>query len=622
MCSMVNVTIRDSYYSTVLALVPYGVSRGVPHLVLYFYIDKLKRHCIITLMRNATFFTHPVPVWQRRYEALRAFFVERVPTQLVAERFGFSPGYVRLLCHQFRHGKIDLSEIPQQGQIARHKVSSETRNKIIAWRKQRLSAGEIVELLSEEGVELSVRTVERVLAEEGFPKLPRRTRLKLGLTVRGAQVPERSELLASLGQLEGQRLESTGAGIFLFTPFIAQLGLHEVVQAADLPGNKVIAAINYFLSFLALKLLGSERYAHVGEHAFDPALGLFAGVNVLPKCTALSTYSYSLDEVHLTRLQKAFVQRSSRLGLYDGATINLDFHTVPHYGDQSVLEEHWAGARGRVMKGALTLFAQDAQSKLLLYTAADILKEEADDQVLAFLSFWKRVRRGVKPTLIFDSKFTSYENLSKLNQQGIKFITLRRRGHKLIKELEKIDSWKRITIPHEKRKYPNPLIHESYIALRGYDGMVRQIVMRGNGHEKPAFIITNDQVASVELIVGNYARRWRVENGIAEAVKFFHLNALSSPILVKVHFDIVMTMIADTLYCRLAQNLRGFEACDAPKLYRDFVKGKGEVAIKEGSITVTYPRRAHNPILRAVPWQRLPQKIPWLNEAPIRFDFR
>jgi len=619
---MVIITIRHYNYFTILAIVALGLSHARVNLVLCFYIDKYNRHCIITMMRDATFFTKPGPVWQRRYEALRAFFVERLPTQLVAERFGFSPGYVRLLCHQFRHGKIDLSEIPQQGQPVRHKVSSETRNKIIDWRKQRLSAGQIVELLSEDGVDLSVRTVERVLAEEGLPRLPRRTRLKLGLTVRGAQVPERSELLVSIGQLEGQRLESTGAGIFLFTPFIAQLGLHEVVQAAGLPGNKVIAAINYFLSFLALKLLGSERYAHVGEHAFDPALGLFAGLNVLPKCTAMSTYSYSLDEVHLTRLQQAFVQRSARLGLYDGTTINLDFHTVPHYGDQSVLEEHWAGARGKVMKGALTLFAQDAQSKLLLYTAADILKEEADDQVLAFLSFWKRVRRGVKPTLIFDSKFTSYENLSKLNQQGIRFITLRRRGHKLIKELEKIDAWKRITIPHEKRKYPNPLIHESTIAMRGYDGMIRQIVMRGNGHEKPAFIITNDQAAPVELIVGNYARRWRVENGIAEAVKFFHLNALSSPILVKVHFDIVMTMIADTLYCRLAQNLRGFEACDAPKLYRDFVKGKGEVVVKEGSITVTYPRRAHNPILRAVPWQRLPQKIPWLNDVPLRFDFR
>jgi transposase len=412
------------------------------------------------MMRGATFFTQPVLTWQRRYEALRAFFVDRLPTQLVAERFGFSANCVRLLCHQFRHGKIDLSESFPQGKLTRYKVGSDTRGKIIAWRQQRLSAGEIVELLSEEGVELSVRTVERVLAEEGLPKLPRRTRLKLGLTVRGTQVPERSEALFSIGQVEGQCLESTGAGIFLFAPFIAQIGLHEVVQAAGLPGTKVIAAGNYFLSFLALKLLGSERYAHVGEHAFDPALGLFAGLNVLPKCTALSTYSYSLDEVHLSRLQQTFVQRSSRLGLYDGTTINLDFHTVPHYGEQSVLEEHWAGARGKVMKGALTLFAQDAQTKLLLYTAADIQKEEAHDQVLTFL------------------------------------------------------------------------------------------------------------------------------------------------------------------YSRLAQNLRGFEACDAPKLYRDFVKGKGQVAVKDRQITVTYPRRAHNPILRAVPWQRLPQKVPWLDDAQISFHFQ
>lgn len=618
-----SITCGNYDYSCATASMLQGPVSTLLFFVLCFCIDKCNRHYILTFMRDATFFTQPVPAWQRRYEALRAFFVDRLPARLVAERFGYTPSYVRFLCHQFRHGKIDLAEGPAEGeQAGRRKVDFETRCKIIAWRKKRLSAGQIVELLSEEGVELSVRTVERVLAEEGFPKLPRRTRLKLGLTVQGAQVPERSEPLASMEQLERQCLASTAAGIFLFVPFIAQLGLDEVIRTAGLPGTKAIAASNYFLSFLALKLLGSERYAHVGEHAFDPALGLFAGLNVLPKCTALSTYSYSLDEIHLSRLQQAFVRRSSRMGLYDGANINLDFHTVPHYGDQSVLEEHWAGARGRVMKGALTLFAQDAQTKLMLYTAADIQKEEADDQVLAFLAFWKRVRRGVKPTLIFDSKFTTYQNLSRLNQQEVKFITLRRRGHQLIKDLDKIDSWKRITIAHEKRKFANPLIHEATIALRGYEGMLRQIIMRGNGHEKPTFIITNDQASPVELIVGNYARRWRVENGIAEAVKFFHLNALSSPILIKVHFDIVMTMIADTLYCRLAQHLRGFQACDAPKLYRDFVKGKGEVVVKEGAITVIYPRRAHNPILRAVPWQRLPQTIPWLDGAPINFVFR
>ena len=217
-----------------------------------------------------------------------------------------------------------------------------------------------------------------------------------------------------------------------------------------------------------MKLLGTERYAHVGEHAFDAGLGIFAGLNVLPKCTALSSYSYSLDEAHLLSLQKAFVQRAIHMGFYDGSIINLDFHTVPHYGDESVLEQHWAGARGKVMKGALTLFAQDAESKLILYTAADIQRAEADDQILEFLSFWKSMRRGVKPTLIFDSKFTTYENLSEINRQGLKFITLRRRGLKLLKLVETLTPWERITIPHDKRKFPNPFVHESRVTLRDY----------------------------------------------------------------------------------------------------------------------------------------------------------
>jgi transposase len=573
-------------------------------------------------VRDATFFTRPIPDWQRRYEALRASFVERLPARLVAERFGFSEGYVRLLRHQFRHGKVDFSEPVPEGKAARRRVDADLRKKIVTWREQRLSAGQIVELLSEEGTELSVRTVERVLAEEGFRKLARRSRLKLGLTVKGAEVPKRSESISIVSFEEGWRAESAGAGVFLFAPFLSQLHIQEVVRTAGLPKTQAISAESYFLSVLALKLLGTERYAHVGDHAFDPGLGLFAGLNVLPKCTALSTYSYSLDEVHLSRLQLAFVKRAAQMGLYDGSFINLDFHTVPHYGEESVLETHWAGARGKRMKGALTLFAQDAESKLLLYTDADIQRAEASGQVLEFLSFWKRVRRGVTPTLVFDSQFTTYEKLSELNQQAIRFITLRRRGEKLLDHVERLKPWKRIHIPHPKRKFPDPLVHDSFVRLRGYQGLVRQIVIKDNGHDKPAFLITNDFDAPLELVVGNYARRWRVENGIAEAVKFFHLNALSSPILIKVHFDVVMTMIADTLYNRLAQLLRGFESCDAPTLYRHFVRGKATVEVESGEVHVTYPRRAHNPILRGVPWHRLPQELPWLDGAKLTLRFQ
>jgi len=572
-------------------------------------------------MIGHTFFTQPAAGWQRRYEALRASFVEQLTAKEVAERFGYSQEYVRLLRHLFKNEKIDFSDPVSEGKTARRRVTLAIRKKIRTFREKQLSAGEITRMLADEKIEISVRTVERVLAEEGFPRLPRRTRIQRSRTVKGAEIPERSQRVV-LKDLEGHRYSSPNAGVFLFTPFLAQLQIDRVVQEAGLPGSKLIPAISYLLSFLSLKLIGTERYAHAGDHGFDPALGLFAGLNVLPKCTAMSTYSYSLDEVHLLRLQQAFIRQASKLGLYNGNIINLDFHTIPHFGDESVLENHWAGARNRRMKGALTLFAQDAESKLILYTAYDILREETNDQLLNFLSFWNGVHRGVKPVLIFDSRFTTYPKLSELNALETKFITLRRRGKKLIDKAEHLSGWRGIHLDNTRRKYPNPQVHESIIRLRGYEGELRQVIVRGNGREKPAFIITNDFDTVTESVVGSYGRRWRIENGISEAVKFFNLNSLSSPILVKVHFDVTMTMIADTLYSMLARRLRGFESCDAPKLYRHFVRGKGIVAVDGRDIMVIYPRRAHNPILRGVPWRRMPDNIPGLPGARLALRFQ
>lgn len=571
-------------------------------------------------MTDEKFFLYPVHDWQKRYEALRASFVDRLPAKAVAQRFGYSENYIYLLRHQFQHDKIDFSEPVPEQKARRRKVDVATREKICNWREHRLSAGEIVQLLSEDGIEISVRTVERVLAEAGYPKLPRRTRLKTGFTVKGTEVPETAYSI-SVQEPPSRHFESEAAGVFLFAPFIEKLNINKIVHQAGLPGTKQIPAVNYLLSFLALKLVGTHRYAHVGEHAFDPGPGLFAGLNVLPKCTAMSTYSYGLDSIHILQLQQAFVKQAERLGLYDKQVINLDFHTAPHFGDDSVLEEHWAGARNKTMKGALTLFAQDAASKLILYTAADIQRKEADDQVLDFLGYWKHVYRGVEPTFVFDSKFTTYTNLAILNAQSVKFITLRRRGKKMLAEIEKLSRWKRIHVPHVKRKYPNPMVHDSHITLAGYEGLLRQIILRGNGHEKPAVLITNDFDSPVELIVSNYSRRWRVENVISEAVRFFSLNALSSPILVKIHFDVALTMVADTLYSMLARKLRGFEDCDAPKIYRNFVKGKAGIKIEQGELTVTYPRRAHNPILRNVPWHRLPGSISWLEDIDLNLKF-
>jgi hypothetical protein len=84
----------------------------------------------------------------------------------------------------------------------------------------------------------------------------------------------------------------------------------------------------------------------------------------------------------------------------------------------------------------------------------------------------------------------------------------------------------------------------------------------------------------------------------------------------------IMTMIADALYNMLAQKLLVFQDCDAPKIYRRFIKGKANIAVKNGQLTVTYPRRVHNPILRVVPWKRLPKSISWLDSVNLDHKFR
>jgi hypothetical protein len=177
---------------------------------------------------------------------------------------------------------------------------------------------EITEWLLDEGLEISVRTVERVLAEEGFPKLPRRTRRKIGRTVKGAQIPETSQP-AGIEAWEDERFDAPTAGVFLLAPFLAQLGFPAVVEAARLPGSRQIPALSYLLSFLALKLLRTERYAQVGKHGLDPGLGLFAGLNVLPKCTAMSSYACDLDRANLVSSYWATVRRGMRMPAPSGS---------------------------------------------------------------------------------------------------------------------------------------------------------------------------------------------------------------------------------------------------------------------------------------------------------------
>jgi transposase len=568
------------------------------------------------------YFAHPDSPGQKQYEALRAFYLDRLPARVVAERFGYTLASFNALRHKFKTRELIFRFTEQPGPHG-SRIPEEVQQRIFEIRRtHNLSNYRIAEILAIEGHEVHPRTISRLLKAAGFPPVPHRAKLDIGETVKGAIVPPEARLLKA-EMLQGRKATCSVGGIFLFMPLIEQLQLPQVVEKASLPGSKQIPSLQYFLSFLALKLIGKERLSQINDLNFDEGMGLFAGLNVLPKCTAASDYSYRLDFNNLDRLLQGFVRQMNRQHVYQSKTINLDFHSIPHWGEHSVLDTHWVPTRGKRLKGALTLFAQECQSGQFQYAQADILRSEASDQILDFLSFWKKIHGKLDSTLVFDSKLTSYENLNTINHMGIHFITLRRRGKKLIAAVDRIPAnrWEKVHLDIPKRKYKTLLLSQSMVKLDGYDAQIRQIVMKGNGREQPSFFVTNDLDSPAESIVARYAQRWRIENGIAEAVKFFSLNALSSSILIKVHFDVLMTMIAHALYHFMSQKLRGFEDCRAATIFRQFIDMKADIVIRGELIRVKFPRRSHNPIIKAAQLDKKATRISWLGNKRLQFEF-
>jgi len=569
------------------------------------------------------YFAHPKSPGQKQYEALRAFYIDNLPARVVADRFGYTVPSFNALKQKFKSGKLSFRFTEKPGPPG-SRLPKEVQQRIFHLRSvYNLSSYRIAEILAIDGIEVNPRTINRLLEKAGFPPVPRRGKLRIGETVYGAKVPQEAQFLAP-ESLEGRTVECAVGGIFLFAPLIERLGFPKIVEQAPLPGSKQIPPLQYFLSFLALKLTGKERLSQVNDLNFDQGMGLFAGLTVLPKCTAISDYSYRLDSHILDGLLQSFVRQMNHHHVYRSDTINLDFHTIPHYGDDSMLQTHWVPTKGKRMKGALTLFAQDCESTVFHYAQADILRSEASEKIIDFVKFWKKVHGKLTSTLVFDSKLTNYEQLNALNEINISFITLRKRGKNLVAATEQIphSHWQKLHLDIPKRKYKNPFVFESTIDLPGYDDKLRQVVMKGTGREQPSFLITNDFHSPVDSLIFRYAKRWRIENGIAEAVKFFSLNALSSPVLIKVHFDVLMTMIAHSLYHFLSQRLRGFEECRASTIFRKFINMKADVSVRDGNIVVKFPRRSYNPIIKSAELDKVPSTISWLGNRKMFFEFR
>lgn len=563
------------------------------------------------------FFLQPSSPKQRQYEALRAYFVEQRPSAEVARAFGYSPGSFQVLCHHFRHSTDPAFFVTSRPGPRLQPKKSAARELIVELRKANHSVYEISQALKERSLSLSPTAVREVLKAEGFAALPRRLDEE-----RPSRVAPAAEAVTDVRQfsLAPREFQTRFGGLFLFLPMLARLDLDALARAARLPSSKMIPAAHALRACLALKLWSIERKSHVMSLVADPGLGLFAGLNACPKKSYLCEATSRVSHAQTTALLAAFQQQTAAEQLLPGQSFNLDFHSVPYHGEHPTVERHYVSMRSRRQSSILTFLAQDAEGQAFCYSNADLRKGEEADEILRFVAFWEK-HHGARPRhLVFDSQLTTYANLVRLHEMGITFMTLRRRSPALLKEIALLprSAWRTVELDVPTRKYRTPRVFDQSTTIAGQT--FRQLFIQDLGHDEPTILLTNDRRTAAAALITRYARRMLIENALSDAVRFFHMNALSSAVGLKVDFDMALLVIASGLYRLLARQMRGYTDAQARRVYRDLVDLPASVRIADDGLHVHFHRRAHLPIIVASGLLNVPVPIPWWGNLPLHMS--
>ena len=572
----------------------------------------------LTLSRR---FLEPSNSAHRQYEALRAYYVEGLTSVEVAKQFGYSPGSFRVLAHQFSRDPKRAFFLPSEREVKPQSKRERLRKRVVALRKQNLSVEDISRTLSHDGDPVSTATVSSVLKEEGFARLPRRLDEERPQAARPtvAEVADVRQL-----DLTPRHFRTKFGGLFLFVPWLVTAKLDGLLARVGLPESKMIPAGCAIRSLLGLKLFGNARHSHMMSHVLDEGLALFAGLNRIPKRAFLTEYSCRIRPNSYPSLMRGWFNSVGQLGLEWGTSFDLDFHTIPFHGEDALMEKHYVSKRSRRQKGVLAFLARDAERRVFCYGNTNLRKDQQNDEILQFVSFWKR-RTGRHPEeLIFDSRLTTYANLHKLNRKDIHFITLRRRTAKTLRDIDAVPRsvWRRIELQGVSRAYRTPRILDQTITLPDYKGPIRQLVITDLGHESPTLLLTNQLRRSPSKLISRCAQRMLIENGIADGIDFFHMDALSSAVALKVNCDLQLTLMASSLYRLLGTRLgNGYETAKSRHLFEDFINASATVMLTEREIVVRFQKRAHNPFLLAADFDKTDVKVPWLGRKRLQFIF-
>ncbi|MCA1678458.1 MAG: hypothetical protein LC777_05650 [Actinobacteria bacterium] len=566
-------------------------------------------------------FTGPTLPAQRRYEALRAYFVEQASAGEVAERFGYTKASVQTLVSQYRDG--DLGELFASSRPGpkRQPKKDAARELTVTLRRQRHGLDEIVAELARAGTPLSRTAVWEILSDAGLARMPKPAAAPASPPAPPQLAAPKVRVLDDQSWPEAGSVQTAHAGLFLLLPELVALDLPGLVKAAGWPSTSQLSALRSVLSLMALKLSGRRRRSHVRDIVHDPALGTFAGLNVLPKTWHLSTYSYRTQRAQQLAFFEALQSRLRDAGLLGESGLNLDFHTIMSYGEGEILDKHYVPRRSQRTRSVLTFIAQDGEQRTILYANAELTARQQSGEVIEFCRFYQRTHGTLPKLLVFDQKLTTHEHLAELDELGVGFITLRQRSPKLIATLQALPAgaWTKTRL-ERAGKHKNVTYHEDPVTIK--DRTFRQIAVNGLGREQATLILTNQQQPTVKQLIERYGQRWGIENQLAEQIRAFHLDSLCSQVPLAVDFDVALTILADLIYRRFAKGLHPAYHHQTPDTIRNHLTDSiGELRFSPGHVEVRLKRRTHTPALLDAGYQDHRTEVPWWGGRTLSYSF-
>jgi transposase len=566
-------------------------------------------------------FTEPTASAHRRYEALRAYFVEELSPGEIAERFGYRKASVQTLISTYRDA--DLSQLFSRSRPGpkRQPKKDAARERVIELRRQRHGIEEIVSELERAGTPLSRTAVWEILREAGLSRMP-----KPAAAPKPEPEPERlraprAHVLQDGEWPETGSVQTQHAGLFLLAPELIALDVAGLIEAAGWPSTSQLEAVHSVLSLIALKLSGRRRRSHVQSVVHDPALGLFCGLNVLPKTWHLTTYSYRTTRAQQLRFFEALQPRLRDAGLLGDQGLNLDFHAIMSYGEDTVLDKHHVPRRSQRTRSVLTFIAQDGQRRTIIYSNAELTARAQSGEVIEFCRLYERTHGELPKLLVFDGKLTTHEHLAELDEMGVGFITLRQRSPKLIAALAALpaSAWTKTRLDRSG-KHKTATYHEDPVTLAGRT--FRQLAVNGLGRDQATLLLTNQQKLTAKQLIERYGQRWGIENQLAEQIRAFHLDSLCSQVPLAVDFDVALTVLADIIYRRFARGLHTAYHNQTPDTIREYLtNGIGELRFTPGHVEVRLRRRTHTPALLDAGYQDRQTEIPWWGGRTLSYAF-